>query len=143
MIAKTDKFSGDKAKRLEESVGNSAYTTLSIRRSREVRQSYFTSIFTTLLALADAGLLVLRERPGLVLANGPGTCIPVTFWAAALTQLGLIDCRVVYVESIARVRSLSLTGTLLRWLGLADALLVQWEALAGRYPGTEYAGRIM
>eukprot|EP00761_Pharyngomonas_kirbyi_P005023 gb/GECH01005028.1/.p1 GENE.gb/GECH01005028.1/~~gb/GECH01005028.1/.p1 ORF type:complete len:180 (+),score=10.50 gb/GECH01005028.1/:1-540(+) len=49
----------------------------SIPRSREVYQSYFTSIFTTLYALLVSIYIVLRINPDLVLCNGPGTCVPI------------------------------------------------------------------
>ena len=52
-------------------------------------------------------------------------------------------CRVAYVESIARVYRLSLTGKILNRTRLADAFFVQWEDLRGAYPRATYAGRLM
>ena len=48
-----------------------------IPRSREVGQSYASSILTTLRALLVAVVVVLKRRPQLLLVNGPGTCIPI------------------------------------------------------------------
>jgi hypothetical protein len=48
----------------------------------------------------------------------------------------------VYVESIARVERLSLSGRILRAARAADALLVQWPEMAGRFGGTACAGRL-
>ena len=48
-----------------------------------------------------------------------------------------------YVESIARVRSLSLTGKLLYVFRLADEFLVQWPQLAEIFPRTKFIGRIV
>ena len=48
------------------------YSIRSIPRSREVGQSYFTSIFSTLLALFQSLHLVLEESPSLLILNGPG-----------------------------------------------------------------------
>ena len=48
-----------------------------IPRSREVGQSYLTSIFTTLYSLLASMHCVVLERPDLLLCNGPGTCLPV------------------------------------------------------------------
>ena len=45
---------------------------LTIYRSREVKQSFFTSIFSTLIALKEAVVLVMSKRPQLILCNGPG-----------------------------------------------------------------------
>jgi hypothetical protein len=60
----------------------------------------------------------LAERPDVILCNGPGTCIPLCAAAFALRMLSPVFPRwaggsapaVVYVESIARVASLSLSG---------------------------------
>lgn len=81
------------------------YRLLRLPRSREVGQSYVSSVFTTLYALLHAAGLVLRARPSLLLCNGPGTCIPVCAWAFALRVLGVQHVTIVYVESIARVTS--------------------------------------
>lgn len=50
--------------------------------------------------------------------------------------------RIVFVESIARVDSLSLTGRILYQLRLADALFVQWPQLQTDNPRTLYRGRL-
>lgn len=52
-------------------------TVLTIPRSREVGQSYITSVWTTLVALAAAFRVVWAARPDLLLVNGPGTCLPL------------------------------------------------------------------
>jgi beta-1,4-N-acetylglucosaminyltransferase len=54
-----------------------ASTVLTIPRSREVGQSYLTSVWTTLVALAAAFQMVWGARPDLLLVNGPGTCLPI------------------------------------------------------------------
>jgi hypothetical protein len=54
--------------------------------------------------------VVLDHRPDVVLLNGPGTCIPIAAAALLLRLLGVCCGRVVYVESIARVYRLSLSG---------------------------------
>lgn len=103
-----------------------------------------TSVWTSLVALAAAVRVVLRARPRMLLCNGPGTCLPlavVAFVAGALAPGRA--CAVVYVESIARVRKLSLTGLLLYQLRLADAFFVQWDALAAKHPRARCLGRIM
>ena len=114
-------------------------------RAREVGQSYLTSVLTTLRALWAAVAVAVSQRPDLLLVNGPGTCLPVVVAtkAAALLSLGRF-CRgkVCYVESIARTRSLSLTGKILYHLRLADLFLVQWPSLAERFPRATCAGRL-
>ncbi|GAT21687.1 glycosyltransferase family protein [Aspergillus luchuensis] len=111
--------------------------------------------------------------PDLILTNGPATAVCVIV-AARLLRLWLFLCglfspsapgrrtsesdsatvpvpgtyqlRTIFVESWARVTTLSLSGKLL--LPLTDRFLVQWPALAGKkaWPGmkeTEYVGTLM
>jgi beta-1,4-N-acetylglucosaminyltransferase len=53
-----------------------------------------------------------------------------------------MDVRIAYVESIARVRKLSLSGLLLYMSRAADVLFVQWPELQQRFPRSTYAGRL-
>ena len=56
--------------------------------------------------------------------------------------LGLCKGKIVLIESIARVKSLSLSGKILYRLHMADALLVQWSELQRLYPRTVHRGRL-
>lgn len=112
-----------------------------IPRSREVKQSYFTSVFTTLYSMLYTPCVILfRIYPDLVLVNGPGTCIPVCLACYIPRFLGIKFIKIIYVESAARVKSLSLTGTIL--YRLADRFIVQWKDLVQSYPRAEYIGRL-
>ena len=82
----------------------------------------------------------LRTRPALLLCNGPGTCVPVAVAALLLRLLGVKYVAVVYVESVCRVETLSLSGKIM--LRLADHFLVQWPGLAKRYPRAHFIGRL-
>ncbi|KAJ0082408.1 hypothetical protein Patl1_10142 [Pistacia atlantica] len=117
-------------------VKGSSAQFMQIYRSREVGQSYITSIWTTLLAIAHALWLMIRIRPQVVLCNGPGTCIP-------LCVMGVGWSSVFYVESIARVKRLSLSGLLLYRLHIADQFFVQWPQLQRKYPRAHYVGCLM
>ncbi|KAL4431488.1 hypothetical protein ABPG75_006744 [Micractinium tetrahymenae] len=119
------------------------YSVAVIPRSREVGQSWASSVPSTLRALWAAVSVVLDHSPDLVLLNGPGTCIPIAAAAFLLRLLGLCEGRVVYVESIARVYRLSLSGKILYHSRLAHTFFVQWEELQQRYPRAVYAGRLM
>jgi beta-1,4-N-acetylglucosaminyltransferase len=107
-------------------------STWRIPRSREVGQSYSSSIATTLYSFLHAIYLVGSVRPGLVLCNGPGTCLPIAVVAFALRVLAVCECEIIFVESFCRVTSLSLTGRLL--YNLVDSFVVHWEPLLEKYP---------
>ncbi|KAH1091061.1 hypothetical protein J1N35_018318 [Gossypium stocksii] len=79
---------------------------MQIYRSREVGQSYVTSVWTTLVAMAHALWLMIKIRPQVVLCNGPGTCIPQCVIAFFFKVVGIRWSSIFYVESIARVKRL-------------------------------------
>ena len=49
--------------------------------------------------------------------------------------------KVVFIESVCRVKSLSLTGKLL--YPFVDEMQVQWQELQDKYPRTKYIGMIL
>ena len=112
-----------------------------IPRAREVGQSYITSIFTTLHAFIQTLWLILTVKPELVLANGPGTCVPLIYTAVIIRLLSSIfrsgrpKCKVVFVESLCRVESLSLAGKLV--YPIVDQFVVHWPNLKEKYPLVE------
>lgn len=144
--ASGDKMSKEKVKVFEKSngtLGTVAVTIRTIPRARQVLQSYVTSVFTTLAAILSSCFLVFSSRPDLVLCNGPGTCIPVCFWAYLLKFFVLRDTKIVYVESLCRVQRLSLSGLLLYYLCIADYVYVQWPRLKELYPRAHFIGRVL
>lgn len=79
---------------------------------------------------------VLRNfRPDAILSTGAGIAVPLFLVGK------LMGVRLVYVESITRSESLSLTGRLV--YRLADRFFVQWPQLAAKLERAEYAGGVM
>ncbi|CAI5521991.1 unnamed protein product [Closterium sp. Naga37s-1] len=147
IAAATDAISLPKARQLEQALAQEAPAPalpvpppsyLSVYRSREVGQSYLTSVLTTIAATLHAMLLVARVRPQLLLCNGPGTCLPICIAVFTLHVLGVQSSSIVFVESVARVDHLSLTGRLLHRLGIVDRFFVQWPHLTSSCKGTHY-----
>ncbi|KAB1215357.1 UDP-N-acetylglucosamine transferase subunit ALG14 [Morella rubra] len=150
VAAATDNMSLEKARTLEKSLvevtGVKVVETaqfMQIYRSREVGQSYLTSIWTTLIATAHALWLMTKIRPQVILCNGPGTCVPLCAIAFFFKVVGIRWSSVFYVESIARVRRLSLSGLLLYKLRIVDQFFVQWPQLKRQYPRAHYVGCLM
>lgn len=147
VVASTDNMSSQKAVAFEEEYAGDlgpSYEVVLIPRSREVGQSFFTSVGSTIWATMCAAQTVLSFQPDVLLVNGPGTCLPVVLLCKAARWLGLqLPCKVFYVESIARVDHLSLTGKILYTLGITDEFFVQWEAMKKKYPSATYVGRVM
>lgn len=108
---------------------------------KQVGQGSISSIVSSARALLASIALMYQEKPSLLLCNGPGTCVPVC--VAAKLLIPVMKCRVVFIESIARVESLSLSGKLLLYLRLADAVCVQWQKLTMQHPGVIYVSHII
>lgn len=149
IAAATDNMSLQKARVFEDSllhekvIKKSSAEFMQIYRSREVGQSYITSVWTTLLATTHALWLMVKIRPQVVLCNGPGTCIPLCVIAFLFKVIGIRWSSIFYVESIARVKRLSLSGLLLYKLCIADQFFVQWPQLQRKYPRAHYVGCLM
>uniref|UniRef100_A0A9J7XM80 UDP-N-acetylglucosamine transferase subunit ALG14 n=1 Tax=Cyprinus carpio carpio TaxID=630221 RepID=A0A9J7XM80_CYPCA len=79
------------------------FTIHRIPRSQEVRQSWSSSVLSSLSALMSSVPLVFRLQLDIVLCNGPGTCVPLCAAGLLLGMLGLKRVLIVYVESICRV----------------------------------------
>ncbi|XP_014789651.1 UDP-N-acetylglucosamine transferase subunit ALG14 homolog isoform X1 [Octopus bimaculoides] len=146
VVANSDKFSNTKIEEFEQrrslcAGGDKAYKVYHIPRSREVGQSYFSSIFSTIYSCFCCFPLVRRIHPDLILCNGPGICVPIVFVGLILKYLFLMDVTIVYVESVCRVKTLSLSAQLL--YPFIDHLLVQWPQLKERYSGADFLGRLI
>lgn len=161
-------LSAEETKRDVEALPNAPpappnYDIITITRARRVHQSIFTVPITVLLCLWDC-LKVLRGihkdqthagsahmSPDLILTNGPGTGVCVVVASIILLFFGMGgsihdgayqssgQMRTVYVESWARVKTLSLSGWILK--PLVDRFVVQWEALQRREGEKERGGR--
>ncbi|XP_051868978.1 UDP-N-acetylglucosamine transferase subunit ALG14 homolog isoform X2 [Pristis pectinata] len=76
-----------------------------------------------------------------VLCNGPGTCVPPCISALLLRILGMKKVLIIYIESICRVETLSLSGKIL--YSLSDYFFVQWPTLKKKYPKAVFLGRLV
>jgi UDP-N-acetylglucosamine:LPS N-acetylglucosamine transferase len=79
--------------------------------------------------------LLRRRRPDVILSTGAGLAVPFFLIGR------LLGIRLVYVESVTRTESLSLSGRLV--YPLASRFFVQWPAVAERFGRAEYAGGIL
>ncbi|XP_016327505.1 UDP-N-acetylglucosamine transferase subunit ALG14 homolog isoform X2 [Sinocyclocheilus anshuiensis] len=145
VTADTDKMSEEKIRTFEaeqeKSGSPSQFTIHRIPRSREVRQSWSSSVLSSLSALISSVPLVFRLQPDIVLCNGPGTCVPLCAAGLLLGVLGLKRVLIIYVESICRVETLSLSGKILYYF--SDYFFVQWASLKDKYPKAIYLGRLV
>ncbi|HEY9823997.1 MAG TPA: PssD/Cps14F family polysaccharide biosynthesis glycosyltransferase [Stenomitos sp.] len=73
-----------------------------------------------------------QEQPDVVISTGAS--IAINFCIAAK----ILGIRYVYIESISRSQSLSLTGHLVYWL--SDEFYVQWPQLCTKYRKARFEG---
>ena len=110
---------------------------LVVPHSRGVtRGTRFTTALAVLVVLAKAPLFLARHRPDCVVGVAMPTSLVLLFVAR------LMGVRTVFVESLTRVRTPSVTLRWCRRLRLAEHLLVQWPSLVASVPGTRYEGRV-
>ncbi|KAI3382510.1 hypothetical protein SNEBB_010946 [Seison nebaliae] len=141
VVADSDINSQEKCLEFENEFSD--YEIISIPRSRKVFQSYFTSFFTTIYAILYVIPLIYYSQPKIFLSNGPGTAIPLVFIVNLLRFFRIIrKCEIIFVESFARVHTLSLTGKLMYYL-FAHYTIVQWEELRRNYKKSKYLGRLL
>ncbi|KAI1810024.1 oligosaccharide biosynthesis protein Alg14 like-domain-containing protein [Poronia punctata] len=113
-------------------------------RARYVHQSWLTTPFTAILSLFDIARILFLSPPqqpsrrhyypGVIVTNGPGTGFLFLLVARILKIFRVVPAshmRSIYVESWARVKSLSLTGKLIKKGRLADQFIVQSRQLIG------------
>ncbi|XP_061425209.1 UDP-N-acetylglucosamine transferase subunit ALG14 homolog [Lethenteron reissneri] len=142
-----------------------------VLRCREVAEPLGRSLLKAAVATVQALwiLLTVSQPPQLVLCNGPGTCLPILLaaWIFSLIRLPLHLLygppppggdggssatrwrpRLVFLESVCRVHSLSLSARLSR--RLVDHLVVQWPQIQQQQGGgwrwaakTTYLGRVV
>jgi len=139
VVAENDQNSVDKLMAIEED--SSQYKIYMIPRSRKVHQSYTSSILTTLKSAFNCIPLLMHTQPNLILCNGPATCVPVCV-IAFLFKVFYINasCKIAFIESYCRVKTLSLSGWIL--LYLTDIFVVQWPKISKISRKILYFGRL-
>jgi len=88
-----------------------------------------------ILNLGLAVRVMRRTRPEVVLTTGAGVAVPFS-WVGRL-----FGARVVYVESVTRLDSLSLSCRLIR--PVAARIYVQWPELLEELPSARYSGSVL
>jgi beta-1,4-N-acetylglucosaminyltransferase len=159
---------GEREKEKEKEKGNTGpkhYDIVVIPRARAVHQSllstpvsaarcfgaamrpllgWSTATATSTSASTSTSPSLATSPPSLIITNGPGTAVVVVLGALLLRFFNIRGvesagrCRTLYVESFARVTSLSLSGRLL--VRVVDRFLVQWEGLEGVGGRAEWKG---
>jgi UDP-N-acetylglucosamine:LPS N-acetylglucosamine transferase len=117
------------------------FITYDAARTRELERKYLLrNIGTNPIFMAQAFLstliILLREKPKLIVSTGSEIAIPA-FYLARLLRI-----KTIFIESWARVIEPSGTGRLV--YPVSDVFLVQWEQLLSKYgKKAKYEGAIV
>jgi UDP-N-acetylglucosamine:LPS N-acetylglucosamine transferase len=80
--------------------------------------------------------VMAKERPDVVITTGAGVAVPLCYLAK------LLRARIIYIESLARIDTKSLSGILL--YPIADLFFVQWRELLEKYGDkARYGGKVV
>lgn len=141
VVADNDPISAQKANDRETDADD--YQIVKIPRSRAVLQSYASATLSTVRAFIQCVPIVFAHRPDVVLSNGPGTCVPIVLIVYLMRLIGINSgAKLVFVESYCRVKSISLSGKLLKYL--VDLFVVQWPQTLQQASGrAKYLGKLM
>ncbi|MEX1140866.1 MAG: PssD/Cps14F family polysaccharide biosynthesis glycosyltransferase [Thermoleophilaceae bacterium] len=93
------------------------------------------SIVNLLRNLRLAWSVIRAERPDAILSTGAGLAVPFFIVGKVLRR------RLVYVESVTRIETISLSGRLV--YRLADRFFVQWPEAAARLARADYQGSVL
>lgn len=80
-------------------------------------------------------IILLRERPKMIVSTGSAIAVPMFYMGKVL------GARTIYIESICRVKTLSMAGKLV--YPISSDFLVQWEYLIDKYPKSKYVGTVL
>ncbi|KAI0930423.1 hypothetical protein AcW1_009120 [Taiwanofungus camphoratus] len=132
IISEGDTLSAQKALSLEsvkaadchprpKSEPDASFSFITIPRARRVHQTLFTtpcsaarSLIACLIHVTLVPVLFRKAFPEVLILNGPGTCFVLCVSAYLNRFFGIPSPKLIYVESFARVRTLSLSARLLR-----------------------------
>ncbi|ROT35219.1 Alg14-domain-containing protein [Sodiomyces alkalinus F11] len=141
--------------RMQSAHGNGQAGTFDVHivtRARRIHQPLWTTPVTALRSVIEIFPLMLespfdgsrrRQRyPDIIVTNGPATGFIVALVAHLLKIFHVVPedaMQILFVESWARIKTLSLTGRLFHHTSIADMFLVQHREVAQKY-GVDNAG---
>ncbi len=101
-----------------------------LQQNRGSVRFFFCFLFNLFMSV----FYFLKERPTTVITTGAGVVFPTCLLAY------LFKCRLIYIESFARLDKKSFTGKLV--YPLADYFYVQWPEMLEVYPRSTYSGSV-
>lgn len=101
------------------------------------RQYLFKYIFVFTANVILSIKYILKYKPHTIVTTGAHTGGIMCFFGK------LFNAKIIYIESLAKIDSLSMTGKNVYRFRVADKFYVQWEGLTKKYKRAEYIGRLI
>lgn len=96
------------------------------------KESFFLIHFLKLILYSLK--ILWKEKPDILISTGALVAVPILYLGK------LSGKKIIFIETIARIEELSMTGKLI--YPIADCFIVQWENLLRKYPKAVYASGI-
>jgi len=111
------------------------YDPVDEMRDRAVQITHSERDFKFFINLIEMYRLFKKHKPKVVISTGASPAV------AAVAMRLLFRFKFIYIESISRVATLSLTGRIM--YQLSDYFFVQWPKLTEKYPRALFKGNIL
>ena len=102
------------------------------------RTTYITHAernFLQLLNIFEAFFYILKFRPKILISTGSSPAV----WFGLIGKI--LGVKVLYIESISRILTPSLTGKLM--YHIAHKMYIQWPSLKKIFPKAKYSGNLL
>lgn len=96
---------------------------------------YLREFFLMFQLFIVSFIILLNEQPKVIISTGGGCTIPLCYLGK------LFGKKIVFIESMARVNSPSLTGRII--YPIADLFLVQWRSMLKFHRNAKYWGKVI
>lgn len=100
----------------------------------QINRREFTFFFKFIILFVQTLIILLREKPDVVISTGALATVPMCLLAK------LFKKKLIFIESFSKITSPTITGKLM--YKYADLFLVQWEDMKKFYPDATYGGGI-
>ncbi|CAD2085265.1 UDP-N-acetylglucosamine transferase subunit ALG14, putative [Plasmodium vinckei lentum] len=110
-----------------------------IPRCRNIGESYLTALIKFIFVFIYCIFLTYKlNNIKLLIVNGPGTCVPVVFSLLFKKYIFFKKIKIVYIESVCRIYSLSLSAKIL--YRFTDMFVVFSKHLQNKYKKAKFYG---
>ena len=132
IIGLSDFHSLNDIKHFEQKYNREYYFERVIRPRENYQDIYSFDVLINFFRCFFSSFKLIRQyQPDYILANGPSICVPIILSGYLLKKLGYLNTKLIYIESAARVNSLSISAKIIK--NFVDDIFGFWEQLCHSY----------